>query len=1377
MIPNKFSTLLLIGLFLMLAGTQESWAYTGTAYTNCQKLVAVKEWVGTYTVRGKADWSRSLYSNTNEDFTYDGSFTVDLKLQNPMYGNDPIVCTVIQDPGYFIQGSASNGTGSVSTHYFHEYFGDNSTKETKEINWSITPPLLYTSMTGPHVAGVFLVEGSKIQFDALIHTFAPRFAASANTKTIFYNIFPDHTETTETNAQTNTIVPIYPQEGSPLLVANVNFDSPTIHATRTLTLNYDLAVVYESLPVEWTETVDLRPCTPNCPPPPPPKAVEDPCLNSGSIIGCENQSLGEAVGIAGTPYTLTYQSSRMAGTTGANTVATAWAKATGGWTPNVWHRYDPASKTLFLGSGAFRGADSLGTLKRTATSGYLIPAEDGSVVYEFNSSGIHLKTRHALTGATLLTFTRDASGRLTRITDASGNITKLIRNGAGLLTGIVSPYGLTSTVSLNANGFMTQLTLPNAQTVKATYTPKGLMTSFTNPGAKVSYFTYNADGLLTQDKDAAGGIQKLAKAGDVVTHTSQKGRITTYETVFTADGVDRVMTEPSGLSRSLSRSALGDSVTTANGMEIASTTAADPRFGQGASYPKTYKTTTPGGLIRNLATTRAATLANAGDPFSLTEQVETLSLNGKTFTSVFDAASLTFTGTSPQGRVTTTVVDSLGRPVSTTLAGLNSVDYTYDSRGRLTETSVGSTTPRTRQLAYNANGYLSQITNALGQTHTLSLDKLGRVLQQTREDGSLVKFAYDANGNPTQVTNPAGGVHLFTYTHTDLLGSLSLPEANGVTPKHTYAYNLDRQLTKHTFPDGSFISYGYDAAGRPNKASAGTDIWTYGYDATHGYLNSLDAPGGIGVDLVRDGDLLTQIAWSGPVTGQVGLAYNANFKLKSVNVNGLNPIAYSYDADGLMTKAGALTISRKANNGLRTRSTLGGVKDTLTYNGFGEVTKYQATYNGNPLLSLSYDYDKLGRVTKVTESVLGGANKVSSYQYDALGQLVGATVGAVTRTYDYDDNGNRTSFDSSGGASQAGAYDAQDKLLSYGDTNYLYSGNGERISQSQGSNTTQYEYNIRGDLTVVLLPSGKRVDYLLDGLGLRVGKEVNGTLEQAFLYQGGLKPAVELNGSGAVVSRFVYGDRENVPEYMVRGGVTYRILTDHLGSPRLVVNTATGAVAQRLAYDEFGNVIQDTQPGFQPFGFAGGLYDPDTRLVHYGKREYDPKAGRFTTRDPVLFSGGGTNAYANLNDPINTVDPNGREWTWESNPVTNYIKGKSKSVKVGPLEIATDHAEASVSASQSVMAGDTEILSVEAEVAVSIDEADRSVPDQFSWRAKVGAKIPALAKLPLIGKYFCTEAETSGKVHIFDDASRNVFQGGEGTNLGRARDLLRDSNE
>jgi RHS repeat-associated protein len=90
---------------------------------------------------------------------------------------------------------------------------------------------------------------------------------------------------------------------------------------------------------------------------------------------------------------------------------------------------------------------------------------------------------------------------------------------------------------------------------------------------------------------------------------------------------------------------------------------------------------------------------------------------------------------------------------------------------------------------------------------------------------------------------------------------------------------------------------------------------------------------------------------------------------------------------------------------------------------------------------------------------------------------------------------------------------------------------------------------------------------------------------------------------------------------MLKGGQTYRIVADHLGSVRLVVNIATGAIAQRMTYDEYGNVVEDTNPGFQPFGYAGGIYDHDTGMVRFGARDYDAVAGRWTAKDPIGFRG------------------------------------------------------------------------------------------------------------------------------------------------------------
>jgi RHS repeat-associated protein len=111
---------------------------------------------------------------------------------------------------------------------------------------------------------------------------------------------------------------------------------------------------------------------------------------------------------------------------------------------------------------------------------------------------------------------------------------------------------------------------------------------------------------------------------------------------------------------------------------------------------------------------------------------------------------------------------------------------------------------------------------------------------------------------------------------------------------------------------------------------------------------------------------------------------------------------------------------------------------------------------------------------------------------------------------------------------------------------------------------------------------------------------------------------------------------------MIKGGLAYKIISDHLGSVRLVIRVANNQIFQQMDYDEGGNVIQDTNPGFQPFGFAGGIYDRDTGLVKFGARDYSSEMGRWVSKDPILFAGGSLGLYSYCNnDPINCIDPSG----------------------------------------------------------------------------------------------------------------------------------------
>ena len=255
-----------------------------------------------------------------------------------------------------------------------------------------------------------------------------------------------------------------------------------------------------------------------------------------------------------------------------------------------------------------------------------------------------------------------------------------------------------------------------------------------------------------------------------------------------------------------------------------------------------------------------------------------------------------------------------------------------------------------------------------------------------------------------------------------------------------------------------------------------------------------------------------------------------------------------------------------------------------------------------------------------------------------------AANGTVTSSYTWDANGNRLSRTAASGAIN-GQYDAQDRLLRYGTSTYAWRDDGQLLSRAvDGQGTTLYQYDAFGRLLGVTTADGTQIEYVLDGRGRRIAKKVNGVIGRAWLYQDELRPVAELDGSSNVVSVFVYMSRGGPPAYMTRNGNNYRIVNDVLGSPRLVVDTVTGVVAQRIDYDEFGQVLQDSNPGFQPFGFAGGIYDSDTGLLRFGARDYDAVAGRWTAKDPTLFASGTTNLYQYVgNDPVNRYDHDGNK--------------------------------------------------------------------------------------------------------------------------------------
>ena len=237
-------------------------------------------------------------------------------------------------------------------------------------------------------------------------------------------------------------------------------------------------------------------------------------------------------------------------------------------------------------------------------------------------------------------------------------------------------------------------------------------------------------------------------------------------------------------------------------------------------------------------------------------------------------------------------------------------------------------------------------------------------------------------------------------------------------------------------------------------------------------------------------------------------------------------------------------------------------------------------------------------------------------------------------------------------------YDAQDRLRESDGVTYTYTDRGTLYQKGDGSMLETFTYDALGNLTRVERSGFPAIDYVIDAQGRRSAKRVGGSLAKQYVWSGSLRIAAELQG-GDLVSRFIYGNGVTTPDLIVRKGTgstsdrLYRVIADHLGSPIYVVNLADpGDVWLDASYDEWGNVTSfvldgvdqgsDTSAWPIPQGFAGGLFDADTGLVRFGVRDYDPRVGRWTAKDPILFRGGQGNLYVYVgNDPGNWIDPAG----------------------------------------------------------------------------------------------------------------------------------------
>ena len=135
----------------------------------------------------------------------------------------------------------------------------------------------------------------------------------------------------------------------------------------------------------------------------------------------------------------------------------------------------------------------------------------------------------------------------------------------------------------------------------------------------------------------------------------------------------------------------------------------------------------------------------------------------------------------------------------------------------------GSSLSDTRGFTYDADGHVTGSTLRDGAQVTAAYDALGR-LRSSSADGS--NFTYDTSGRVLTASVP-GSAYTNAY---DSRGNL-LRQTDASGRRVSYLYDGADRRTRMTWPDGFFVTYEYDPAGRlvAIRENGGTALASFGY--------------------------------------------------------------------------------------------------------------------------------------------------------------------------------------------------------------------------------------------------------------------------------------------------------------------------------------------------------------------------------------------------------------------------------------------------------------------------------------------------------------------------------------------------------------------
>ncbi|XP_050300219.1 teneurin-a isoform X3 [Anthonomus grandis grandis] len=863
---------------------------------------------------------------------------------------------------------------------------------------------------------------------------------------------------------------------------------------------------------------------------------------------------------------------------------------------------------------------------------FRIPYPSSGEVYVFNRYGQHVATKDLASDKTRYSFlySKNTSfGKLSTVTDSSGNKIQFLRDYSNAVSSIENTQDHKSELKMSGMGYLSKLSEKGRSEIELDYDQNtGLLLSRSGGGDTIIY-QYDgmgrATGVILPSGETLQLNSKMSTEGLEVSVSQPPTTLNingnANKQVILIDGAEITK------AITLTNSTVALRTPSESTLEIC---AVERHPLLEASLPIeaellpvwSKQTTTLGDQLSNVMSTTFSLVGDVRNPQQtlyreiLVNHSKILGVEFNQFTSketFFDSEKLP---------LLTVTYDPAGLPLTyTPYNGADVLNLTYDSFNRIDGWKWGESQLK---FSYNRHGLLSEVTSPQDGIQIFTYDETNMLTKITLASQRNFLLSYDDNGGLRHVTLPSGTKHSFA-----LQPSLGIIRVTYTPPGSTRAYlqhfSNSGKLLQTVLPgEGVRIVYRYYNSGKLKEVVHGDGKSLYNYSETTGFPSQVSH---VEKDLEYQWDyqytssLLTEERISfGAKTGlsnaKFTYAYDNNYRLTGIQgrIGGQNlplyNLAYNFKTGAIEQIGPFKIIKLKAN-------------ETQVYDGTALFSSVQnsrfleariaLTIHGMEVFKMEFNHDLHGRISQTrtyTKNV--GVNtytNIKNYTWDCDGQLLGVEA-QEPWGFRYDDNGNMLSLTYRGNTIPM-EYNSMDRIIKFGEGQYKYDSRGLVV---QNAREEKFHYNSKGLLTRATKKGRFDVRYFYDHIDrLLVRKDNFGNITQ-FFYNNDQRPQevtqIYSPRDGKLMS-LVYDNRGHLIYAQVYRH-KYYIATDQCGTPVMIFNQY-GEAIREIMRSPYGHIVYDSNPYlYLPIDFCGGILDQVTSLVHMTNgKVYDPLIGQW----------------------------------------------------------------------------------------------------------------------------------------------------------------------